>query len=159
MAEPTLADPDRQFEDAFDRHWLSVFRFALGWTNEWRSAEDITQDAFLRLWANRARVDWSAPILPWLLTTARHLATDRFRRLRRLVALTPHASAAVDEDARVRWLDVQSAMKLLTPEQRAAIVLSKVIGLDTESVAEALGTTPGGVRAAVSRARERLAQE
>ena len=104
-------------------------------------------------------MDWSAPILPWLLTTARHLATDRFRRLRRLVALSPHAAAVVDEDARVRWLDVQSAMKLLTPEQRAAIVLSKVIGMDTDSVAEALGTTPGGVRAAISRARERMAQE
>lgn len=159
MAQPTPADPDREFDDAFERHWLSVFRFALAWTNEWRSAEDITQETFLRLWANRARVDWSAPILPWLLTTARRLATDRFRRARRLVALMPHAAAGVDEDARVRWLDVQAAMKLLTPEQRAALVLSKVIGMDTQSVADALGTTPGGVRAAVSRARERLTEE
>jgi RNA polymerase sigma-70 factor (ECF subfamily) len=159
MAEPTPADPDRQFEDAFDRHWLSVFRFALAWTNEWRSAEDITQDAFLRLWSNRARVDWSVPILPWLLTTARRLATDRFRRLRRVASLTPQAAAPINEDARVRWLDVQAAMKLLTPEQRAALVLTKVIGLDTATAAVAIGTTAGGVRASVSRARERLARE
>lgn len=159
MAEPTSADPDRQFEDAFGRHWLSVFRFALAWTNEWRSAEDITQDAFLRLWTHRARVDWSSPVLPWLLTTARRLATDRFRRLRRLTMLTPQAAAHRDEDAHVQWLDVQAAMKRLTPEQRGALVLSKVIGMDTDSVASALGTTPGGVRAAVSRARERLARE
>lgn len=157
MAEPTPADPDRQFEDAFERYWLSVFRFALAWTNEWRSAEDITQDCFLRLWSNRARVDWSTPILPWLLTSARRLATDRFRRLRRIGAL-PAQLGSPDEDVRVRWLDVQAQMKLLAPEQRAALVLTKVVGLDSESAAAVMGTTAGAVRAAVSRARDRLGQ-
>jgi RNA polymerase sigma-70 factor (ECF subfamily) len=158
MAEPTRADPDRQFEEAFERHWLSVFRFALAWTNEWRSAEDITQDAFLRLWSNRASVDWSSSVLPWLLTTTRRLATDRFRRLRRVGALSVRPLSP-DEDVWVRWLDVQAGLKVLTPEQRAALVLTKVVGLDTETAAVAIGTTPGGVRAAVSRARERLAAE
>jgi RNA polymerase sigma factor (sigma-70 family) len=158
MAQPTPADADRQFEEAFERHWLSVFRFALAWTNEWRSAEDITQEAFLRLWSNRTRVDWSAPTLPWLLTASRRLATDRFRRLRRIATLTPQA-VSPDENVRVKWLDVQAAMQRLSPEQRAALVLSKVIGMDTDSVAAVLGTTPGGVRAAVSRARERLSAE
>jgi DNA-directed RNA polymerase specialized sigma24 family protein len=67
--------------------------------------------------------------------------------------------ASPDEDVRVRWLDVQAGLKGLTPEQRAALVLTKVVGLDTEAAALAIGTTPGGVRAAVSRARERLARE
>jgi RNA polymerase sigma-70 factor (ECF subfamily) len=157
MAEPTPADPDRHFEEAFERHWLSVFRFAIAWTNEWRAAEDLTQDAFLKLWAKRRTVDWSKPILPWLLTTTRRLATDRFRRLRRIAGFA--APGWLDEDVRVRWLDVQAAMELLAPDQRAALVLTKVIGLDSETAAVAMGTTAGGVRAAVSRARKRLARE
>lgn len=159
MPERPSADPDRQFEEVFQRDWLSVFRFALAWTNDWPAAEDLAQDCFARLWARRTSVDWSAPMLPWLLTTTRRLATDRFRRLRRLVQLTDGGgSSSLDTDARLRWLDVQAAMAGLTPLQRSALVLTAVVGLDSEAAAEALATTPGAVRAAVSRARSTLSQ-
>jgi RNA polymerase sigma factor (sigma-70 family) len=155
MPEPTPADPDEEFNAAFDRQWVPVFRFALAWTNDWAAAEDLAQDAFVRLWAKRASVDWSTPILPWLLTTTHHLATDRFRRLRR-VLLTRTEPVTLDSGAVIRWLDVRDAMATLTPVQRGALVLTAVVGLDAESAAAALGTTAGGVRAAVSRARQTL---
>jgi RNA polymerase sigma-70 factor (ECF subfamily) len=152
--------PDGQFDDAFERCWLPVFRFALAWTNDWQSAEDLAQDAFLRLWSKRTDLDWSSSMLPWLLTTTRHLATDRFRRLRRAVRLGERAdSSSLDSDARLRWLDVRAAMSGLTPVQRSALVLTAVVGLDAETVADALGTSSGGVRAAVSRARAALRNE
>ena len=159
MPERPSADPDRQFEEVFQRDWLVVFRFALAWTNDWSAAEDLAQDCFARLWARRMSVDWSRPMLPWLLTTARRLATDRFRRLRRIVRLTDGApSSGLDADARLRWLDVQSAMAELTRLQRSALVLTAVVGLDSQAAAEALDTTPGAVRAAVSRARSVLSE-
>lgn len=83
MPERPADDPDRRFDEELERQWRSVFRFALAWTNDWPAVEDLAQDAFLRLWTKRATIDWSAPILPWLMTTTRHLATGRFRRLRR----------------------------------------------------------------------------
>src|SRR5687768_13465105 len=151
MPEPTPADPDANFNDAFERHWVSVFRFALAWTNDWPAAEDLAQDAFIRLWTRRASIDWSTPILPWLLTTTHHLATDRFRRLRRaMLPVGREQPAGLDSDARLRWLDLRDAMSSLTPLQRSALVLTAVVGLDTDVVAAALETTPGGVRAAVS---------
>ena len=159
MPERPSADPDRQFEEVFQRDWLSVFRFALAWTNDWPAAEDLAQDCFARLWARRMDVDWSTPMLPWLLTTTRRLATDRYRRLRRLVRLTDRAPAGgPDADARLRWLDVQAAMGALTPIQLSALVLTAVIGLDSATAAQALDTTPGAVRAAVSRARSTLSE-
>jgi len=115
MPEPMPADPDERFDDAFGRHWLSVFRLALSWTNDWAAAEDLAQDAFVRLWTRRADIDWSTPILPWLLTTTHHLATDRFRRLRRAVAPGARHVPALDGDARLRWLDLRASMALLTP--------------------------------------------
>ena len=160
MPERPAADPDRRFDDEFQRNWLPVFRFALGWTNDWPAAEDLAQEAFVRLWARRRMMDWSAPMLPWLLTTTRHLATDRFRRLRRAGRLAGAGGhyAGLDSDARLRWLDVRAAMAALTPIQRSALVLTAVVGLDSESAAQILGTSPGAVRAAVSRARSRLAE-
>jgi RNA polymerase sigma-70 factor (ECF subfamily) len=155
------AEPDQQFEEEFRRHWLAVFRFAVGWTNDWATAEDIAQEAFARLWASRERINWSETTLPWLLTTARHLTTDRFRRLRRLPALAFSAgrSGPADENARVGWLDARQAMAHLTAEQRSALVLTAVLGFDSESAAQILGTTAGGVRAAVSRARQALVSD
>jgi RNA polymerase sigma-70 factor (ECF subfamily) len=156
---PLPADPDDRFNAAFERHWVSVFRFALAWTNDWAAAEDLAQDAFVRLWTRRASIDWSTPILPWLLTTTHHLATDRFRRLRR-AALSQHNDASgLDSAAAIRWLDLRGAMSVLTPFQRSALVLTAIVGLETEAVGQLLGTSAGGVRAAVSRARQTLRGE
>ena len=58
---------DVLYERAFAAHWSDVFRFALAWTNDWAAAEDLAQEAFLRLWDNRAKLDWDRPVLPWLL--------------------------------------------------------------------------------------------
>jgi RNA polymerase sigma-70 factor, ECF subfamily len=160
MPDRPPADTERKYDEEFQRNWLPVFRFALAWTNDWPAAEDLAQDAFARLWTKRESIDWSAPMLPWLLTTTRRLAMDRFRRLRRAARLTgPGSTIALDSDARLRWLDVQAAMAALTPVQRGALILTAIIGVDSQTAAEALGTTPGAVRAAVSRARSRLVQE
>jgi len=160
MPELDSADADRRFDEVFQTCWLPTFRFALAWTNDWPAAEDIAQDAFARLWTRRQTIDWSKPMLPWLLQVTRRLATDRFRRLRRVVRLADSpAATALDSDARLRWLDLQVAMSTLTPVQRSALVLTAVVGLDYDSAAVALDTTPGAVRAAVSRARISLAEQ
>src|SRR5215510_3588753 len=122
--------PELAYEHAYARHWADVFRFALAWTNDWAQAEDLAQDAFLRLWDHRTRIDWDRPVLPWLLVTTRRLATDRFRRLRRRLMAEPLPAAPIgrqpargdQEPGQDRWLDVRDAMKHLTPVERAALV-------------------------------------
>ena len=147
--------PDLDYQVAFERHWDDVFRFSLAWTNDWAAAEDLAQDAFVRLWQNRATLDWDRSVLPWLLVAARRLATDRFRSLRRRV-LPRSTESTFDEAMRDTWLDVQSAMATLSPLERTALVLTAVEGWSYAEVAAAVGTTDGALRAAVSRAREKL---
>lgn len=81
---PRADDRERRFEQSFQDSWVATFRFALAWTNDWAAAEDLAQEAFSRLWASRDKVDWTKPMLPWLLQVTRRLATDRFQRLRRI---------------------------------------------------------------------------
>lgn len=147
--------PDFAYHATFERYWDDVFRFSLAWTNDWAAAEDVAQEAFLRLWQHRSTLDWDRPVLPWLLVAARRLATDRFRSLRRRV-LPRSSEATFDEAMRDTWLDVQSAMKSLSPLERTALVLTAVEGWSYAEVAEAVGTTDGALRSAVSRAREKL---
>lgn len=97
-------------------------------------------------------------MLPWLLQVTRRLATDRFRRLRKISRFVDRHTDGLDADARLRWLDVQAALSVLTPAQRSALLLVTVIGLDVQEAATAVGTSPNAVRAAISRARSRLSQ-
>ena len=143
------------YERAFEEHWSDVFRFALAWTNEWTAAEDLAQEAYLRLWNQRARLDWSRPVLPWLLVTTRRLATDRFRALRRRLLPTSQP-ATLDQAVQARWLDVCAAMAELSPLERTALVMTAVEGATYEEAGRVLGTTAGALRAAVSRARTKL---
>lgn len=145
------------YERAFEQHWSEVFRFALAWTNDWTAAEDLAQDAYVRLWNHRTQLDWSRPVLPWLLVTARRLATDRFRALRRRLLSTSHQETLdADPALRARWLDVCAAMTLLSPLERTALVMTAVEGASYEEAGRVLGTTAGALRAAVSRARTKL---
>ncbi len=146
---------DLAYDRVFEAHWPDVFRFALAWTNDWAEAEDLTQEAYLRLWNHRARLDWDRPVLPWLLVTVRRLATDRFRRLRRRL-LSASEPASLDASVQARWLDVQAAMSELSPLERSALVMTAIEGATYEEAALVLATTAGALRAAVSRARTKL---
>ena len=153
IVEPT----EDAYERAFAAHWTDIFRFALAWTNEWAAAEDLAQDAFVRLWSHRGQLDWSRPVLPWLLVATRRLATDRFRALRRRIATPAHATTIDGDPAlRDRWLDVCAALDGLSPLERTALVLTAVHGVSYDDAAGVLGTTAGALRAAVSRARAKL---
>jgi RNA polymerase sigma-70 factor (ECF subfamily) len=143
------------YERAYDEYWHNVFRFALAWTNDRAAAEDLAQESYVRLWRNRSTVDWDRPLLGWLLVTTRNLATDRFRAIRRRIVGAPRSTTFTHEGVE-RWLDVRAAMGRLSPLERAAIVLTALEGRSYADTAELLGTSAGGLRAAVSRARDKL---
>ncbi len=146
---------DIAYERAYEGHWSDVFRFALAWTNDWTAAEDLAQEAFMRLWNHRAKLDWERPVLPWLLVTTRRLATDRFRQLRRRI-VPVHPPATLDQSLRARWLDVCAAMAHLSTLERTALVMTALEGASYDEAAVVLGTSAGALRAAVSRARTKL---
>jgi RNA polymerase sigma-70 factor (ECF subfamily) len=155
-----VLEPD-DFEAMYRREWTPVFRLALALTNDWDEAWDISQDTFRRVWERRAAIDWSRPIRPLLLVTARRLATDRFRRMRRRLTVrlgTVDPIGDLDADSRVRWLDLSSALNRLSPNERAAIVLVGVNGCSYREAADVIGVGEGALRALMSRARRKLVE-
>lgn len=155
MQVAAIKATDLNYQLAFETHWQDVFRFSLAWTNDWASAEDLTQEAFLRLWRNRLALDWSRPVLPWLLVAARRLATDRFRTFRRRIT-APKVDRTPEESVIDRWLDVQASMAALSALERSALILTMLDGVSYADAADALGKTQGSLRAAVARARVKL---
>lgn len=143
------------YQRAYEEHWHDVFRFALAWTNDQAAAEDLAQESYVRLWNTRTSIDWDRPLLAWLIVTTRRLATDRFRAIKRRLLSVPRAPTH-DQGARDQWIDVRAAMARLSPLERTAIVLTALEGYTYADAAEVLGTSAGALRAAVSRAREKL---
>jgi RNA polymerase sigma-70 factor (ECF subfamily) len=160
-----MTAPDPTADDAFQRAaeelWMPVYRFALALTNDLGDADDVAQEAFVRLWRSRATIDWSAPVVGWLLVTARRVALDRFRRIARELRLRPAHPVPVGIDAATieRFVDLRAQLASLTPPERAAILLSATEGWSTEEIGGALGISAGAVRAAASRGRAKLGLE
>ena len=155
MAQSTA---EARWAAAYAQHWNDVFRFALAWTNDWGSAEDLAQDVFIRLWQHRARLDWSVPILPWLLRVTRNAAGDRFRAMRRLIG-RPAVAVSLKDGDREAWMDIRNALERLTRLERSSLVSTTILGFSTRETADALGISDGAVRSAISRARQKLEVE
>ena len=140
---------------------MPVYRFALALTNDLVEADDVAQEAFVRLWRSRATIDWSAPPIGWLLVAARRVAFDRFRRLGRELRLrpAPRTPAGLDTATIDAFVDLRAQLGRLTAGERAALLLGAVEGWSPDEIGVALGISAGAVRAAASRGRAKLGVE
>lgn len=130
-------------------------------------AEDVAQDAMLRLW--RIAPDWrqgEAKVSTWLYTVVRNLATDRLRKRRRgtvdLDAVAepaddaPGAEAQLTDAARAEAL--QQALMDLPERQREAIVLRHLEGLANPEIAQVMDVSVEAVESLTARGKRRLSQ-
>lgn len=145
-------------ERVFAAHHRDVHRYLLGLTGSPDEADEIAAETFER--AIRA---WSLapePPLPWLLLTARRIATDRWRRARRLARLAVGRGAALRLDAAEAgaefWLWFDALAKALTDRQREVLVLRYQRDLTDADIATIMGLSESGVRSLVARALEVL---
>ena len=124
-----------------------------------QSADDLTQETYLRAVRQLKRFRGDGPVRSWLLTIARRTCATEIaaRQRRRDTALDfgAHQHPASDHT-----LQVELAMLLdtLDPDRRAAFVLTQILGCSYEETAQICGCPIGTVRSRVARARDTLLQ-
>jgi RNA polymerase sigma-70 factor (ECF subfamily) len=125
-------------------------------------ADDVTQDTFVRAWKALPAFRGDASARTWLLSIARRACADHVRsavRRRRLAGRLEHQAArsgaahAVDPSGAHA---VTALVDELPDDQRAAFVLTQVIGCSYDEAAQACGVPIGTIRSRVARARETL---
>lgn len=158
------------FDRLFDRWAGRLLRYLERMLRESATAEELVQEAFLRVYRARDRYQPDAKFSTWLYRIATNLALNELRRPSRrdphesLEADTarPVVSQATPTDDRVhaRWLgtQVESALQALPERQRVALWLSAVEGHSYADVAEALDVTEKAVKSLVHRARATLTE-
>lgn len=149
--------------DAFARlyaaHAAPVYALALRLTGEAAAAEDITQDAFLRLMRFIGGVREDAPLRPWLKRVVANLAIDRLRhqRVAAAVALDEEwPDAAPSEGAR---LEAEELLRRLPPLARTLLWLHEMEGWSHQELARHFGRSESWSKSIVSRALTRLRTE
>ena len=147
------------FEEIVRRYRPGLVAFAAAFAPQER-AEDVVQESLVRSWSALRETESEIQLRPWLYTIVRNRALNARRDLR------PHEPLDESVDGVPQPADivlgneelarVVAAVGTLPDAQREALVRSSLEGHTHEQIAESLGTSTGGVRQLVFRARATL---
>lgn len=170
------AEAELWFADLVQAHTRRVFALLYRMTGNAGDAQDLSQEAFLKAWQNRGQLRDATRPAPWLLRIASNCAID-FQRSRAsqrpghplapslddenqgalrdgLTAdgLSPEAASLRGESEHRLW----AALEVLSPKERAAIVMRDIEGCPNRDVAAALGCSMITVRTHIASARTKM---
>ena len=142
----------------FDENYISLRRLAFALTGEAGSAEEVVQEAFVRLYASWRRLDQIDHPPTFLRRIVVNLCRSRGRRaaLRRRVDPLLHGPTSEEQPDVALQLDIWSALESLPPRQRACAVLRYLEDMTEQEVADLLSCSTGTVKSQLHKARSKL---
>jgi RNA polymerase sigma-70 factor, ECF subfamily len=169
MVSVDKTDPSGPFEARY-RAFLetiaairpALHRYCARMTGSVMDGEDVVQDALFEAYRKLDQFDDSRPLKPWLFRIAHNRCIDFLRK--RGVRVEAETQAMVPEAFEPdvpQVLGVGRAVERLVsrlpPKERASVLLKDVFDYSLEEIAELVNSTVGGVKAALKRARTKLA--
>jgi RNA polymerase sigma-70 factor, ECF subfamily len=164
---------DRDPQGSFETRYLafletitnlrsSLHRYCSRMTGSVLDGEDIVQEALFQAYRKLDTFDDSRPLAPWLFRIAHNRCIDFLRRKgvreeAEANVAEPEAVMPADPPGRALGRAVEHLVLNLPPKERACVLLKDVFGYTLEEIAELVDSTVGGVKAALSRGRSRLA--
>ena len=155
------------FGELFRRHKDRLWAVALRTLGDPEEAADALQDGMLSAFRRAGDFRGESAVTTWLHRIVVNACLDRLRRrAARPTALTGddealdmlagHAGVEDPGGASAIRLDIDAALRILPPPQRAAIVLVDMLGFSVTDAAEILDISPGTVKSRCARSRARL---
>jgi RNA polymerase sigma-70 factor (ECF subfamily) len=152
--------------ELYERYKTQVYRTAIAITRDARAAEDILQEAFLRVYVYADRIDETVTLGPWLYRVTTNLAYSWTTRVKRWICSlsgmvehwassvqwSPEATAEEQERRRI----LQQAIDTLPPRQRIVIILYYLEGLSLKEIAYVMDMPEGTVKSRLHYARRSL---
>ncbi|HVN49880.1 MAG TPA: RNA polymerase sigma factor [Acidimicrobiales bacterium] len=155
-------------DELLGRHYDRLHALCRRMTGDEQDALDATQEALIAIVRGLPRYDGRAAFTTWAYRVTTNACLDELRRRgRRPRPVAPDDTSAplgpgdvgapsLDQSS-VDRLSIDAALRELSPEFRAAVVLRDQLGLDYAEIAEVLDLPPGTVRSRIARGRRALA--
>jgi len=160
VTEQSADTPSRSFEAFFRDEHARLLRALFLVTGNGSEAEELMQEAFLKVWERRDRVGRLDDPTGYLYRTAMNAFRSRYRRALRAARRAIHPSPPADAFAQAEDRDrVARALRTLPPRQRAALVLTELLGYGSEEAGRVLGVKAVTARVLASQARAALRME
>ena len=154
------AGDSHSLEELYHRTRTAVYGLVLSYLKHPQDAEDVTQDAFVRIWDTAASYRPQGKPMAWLLTVARNLALMRLRERGKTQELTDEEWSALParapdvttEDRHV----LRAALSVLSEQERQVVMLHAVTGLKHREIAQLLELPLATVLSKYRRALKKL---
>jgi RNA polymerase sigma-70 factor (ECF subfamily) len=140
----------------------ALHRYCARMTGSVMDGEDVVQEALFEAYRKLDLFDQNRPLKPWLFRIAHNRCIDFLRRRgvrdeAEVAAAVPEATEPADPVLGTGKA-VEHLVLTLPPKERACVLLKDVFDYSLEEIAELVDSTVGGVKAALNRARSKLAQ-
>ncbi len=159
---------DDAFGEIVDRYKNPLVNYLTHLVRSRDRAEEIAQDAFVRLYRNAANYKEQDRLAPYLFRIATNLTVTEVRRAKRWTLLMPRLHASTSQstpspDANLITDEIQkqvnAALERLPLKFRAPLVLFEMEEWSYEAIAAALDVRIGTVKSRISRARDLLRRQ
>ena len=160
-----VAGDSEAFGELFRRHRDRLWAVALRTVGDPEEAADALQDAMVSAFRRAGDFRGDSAVTTWLHRIVVNACLDRLRRRAARPALSTgdeqafEALVAQDSDparATDTRLDIDAALRILPPQQRAALMVVDMLGFSVADAAIILDTSQGTVKSRCARARTRL---
>jgi len=158
-----LAGDSDAFGTLFSRHSGRLWAVALRTVGDPEDAADALQEAMISAFRRAGDFRGDSAVSTWLHRIVVNAAVDRLRRRPTRTVSWPSDPDELEPfftpgaaDATETRLDVDAALRMLPPQQRAALVLVDMMGYPVAEVAAILGVSQGTVKSRCARGRARL---
>ncbi len=154
----------REIEADLATHHTAAYGWALTCcAGDEAEAEDVVQEAYLRLLGGRARFEGRSEFRTFVFGVVRRVASERARRVARRRGLlklfrrdVPHAAPSTTARRHDQASDVRKALTQISPRQRELLHLVFYEDLTIEKAAEVIGVSVGTARTHYERGKARL---
>jgi RNA polymerase sigma-70 factor, ECF subfamily len=166
------------FRELFAKYSEPIVNFAFRFVGNRHRAEELTQDAFLQIYRARSRYEPKARFTTYLYRVVTNLCLNELRRFEYHGKTEPLQGNPGEDGEGTRELPdeqlpesedllagvetgarIQKVLDSLPPNQKSALLLSRVEGLSYQEVAECLETTESAVKSLIFRATQALRAE
>lgn len=162
-----IIDPDNQaaFDRIYEEYGIDVLRYCMRHVNSRDDAEEIASDAFINLWRARHSLAEGSSVKAFLMTTARHLVVDYYRRRANSLIYeafvdTVHDNADWTTEVPLHYEEFESRIMRIIDQlpstQREALKLARLEGLSISETAQRLNLREQTVKNAITAACKTL---